>query len=80
MCELSEPVRTVLLDLPPKGGPHRKAPRDSVSALALRGDSLFLGSDEGVVLDRLHPRRRRPVRVAPGLPPPRSSGPAQPDR
>ena len=53
MCELSEPVRMVLLDLPPKGGPHRKAPRDSGSALALREDSLFLGSDEGVVLDRL---------------------------
>ena len=53
MCELSEPVRMVLLDLPPKGGPHRKAPRDSVSALALREDSLFLGSDEGVVLGRL---------------------------
>ena len=53
MRELAEPVRTVLLDLPPKGGLHRKAPRDSISALALRGDSLFLGSDEGVVLDRL---------------------------
>jgi Protein of unknown function (DUF3616) len=53
MRELSEPVRTVLLDLPPKGGLHRKAPRESISALALREDSLFLGSDEGIVLDRL---------------------------
>ncbi|HEX6015299.1 MAG TPA: DUF3616 domain-containing protein [Geminicoccaceae bacterium] len=53
MRELAESVRTVLLDLPPKGGPHRKAPRESISALALREDSLFLGSDEGIVLDRL---------------------------
>ena len=42
-----------LLELPPKGGLHRKAPRGSLSAMALVGDHLFVGSDEGVVLDRV---------------------------
>lgn len=51
--DLAEPVRKVLLDLPPKGGVHRKAPRESLSAVALHGRSLFVASDEGTVLDRL---------------------------
>lgn len=49
----SEAARRILLELPPKGGPHRKAPRDSVSAMALVGEHLYVGSDEGIVLDRL---------------------------
>jgi Protein of unknown function (DUF3616) len=53
MRDIDEPARRVLLELPPKGGVHRKAPRQSLSALAMVGDSLFLGSDEGVALDRL---------------------------
>jgi hypothetical protein len=53
MRDLAEPTRKVLLELPPKGGLHRKAPRRSLSAVALRGTSLFLGTDEGTVLDRL---------------------------
>jgi hypothetical protein len=55
MTDLAEPIRRVLLDLPPKGGLHRKAPRASLSAVALRGRSLFLATDEGTVLDRLTP-------------------------
>jgi hypothetical protein len=55
MTDLAEPVRRVLLDLPPRGGLHRKAPRASLSAAALRGRSLFLATDEGTVLDRLTP-------------------------
>lgn len=51
--DLAEPVRQVLLDLPPKGGVHRKAPRDSLSAVALHGRSLFVASDEGTALDQL---------------------------
>jgi hypothetical protein len=53
MIGLAEPVRRILLGLPPKGGLHRKAPRASLSAVALRGRSLFLATDEGTVIDRL---------------------------
>lgn len=53
MRDLAEPVRKVLLELPPKGGLHRKAPRMSLSAVALHGRSLFVGTDEGTVVDRL---------------------------
>ena len=49
----AEPLRRVLLDLPPKGGLHRKPPRANLSAVALRGRSLFLATDEGTALDRL---------------------------
>jgi hypothetical protein len=51
--EPASALRRVLLDLPPKGGLHRKAPRTSLSAMALLDDVLFIGSDEGIVLDRL---------------------------
>lgn len=47
------PVRQMLLELPPKGGLHRKPPRANLSAVALRDRSVFLGTDEGTVLDRL---------------------------
>jgi hypothetical protein len=53
MTDLADPTRRVLLDLPPKGGLHRKAPRASLSGVALRGRSLFLATDEGTVIDRL---------------------------
>ena len=53
MTARSEAARRILLELPPKGGLHRKAPRDSVSAMALLGDHLFVGNDEGIALDRL---------------------------
>jgi hypothetical protein len=53
MTEPEKPVRQVLLELPPKGGLHCKAPRDSLSAMALVDSDLFVGSDEGVVLDRI---------------------------
>lgn len=49
----AEPLRQVLLELPPAGGHRRKPPRANLSALALRGRSVFLGTDEGTVLDRL---------------------------
>lgn len=52
-ASVAAPVRQVLLDLPGAGGPHRKPPRANLSAVALHGRSLFLGTDEGTVLDRL---------------------------
>jgi hypothetical protein len=63
-------VRRVLLELPPKGGPHRKAPRESISAMALLDNRLFVGSDEGIVLDRLTalaPDRYGQARILPLL-------------
>lgn len=45
--------RQVLLELPAAGGRHEKPPRANLSAVALHGQSLFLGTDEGTVLDRL---------------------------
>jgi Protein of unknown function (DUF3616) len=53
LTEVARPIRRVRLDLPPKGGLHRKAPRQSLSAVAAVGRSLFVGTDEGAVLDRL---------------------------
>lgn len=49
----ARPERQLLLALPPAGGPHRKAPRENLSAIATFGRTLFLGTDEGAVLDRL---------------------------
>lgn len=53
MSKVAAPIGKVLLDLPPKGGLHRKAPRDSLSAVALHDDDLWLAMDEGTGLDRL---------------------------
>jgi hypothetical protein len=53
MSEAATPIRKILLDLPPKGGLHHKAPRDSLSAAAPHGDDLWLAMDEGTALDRL---------------------------
>jgi hypothetical protein len=53
MRDLAESIRKVPFDLPPKGDLHRKAPRESLSAVALRNNSLFAASDEGIVLDCL---------------------------
>lgn len=53
MAKPERPDRQVLLELPPAGGLHEKPPRANLSALALHGRSLFLGTDEGTVLDRL---------------------------